>query len=106
MAYFKTTESGFTLMEVLVAVAILGLGYMAIMQNFSVSMRNIERLEGQQSRLFNDTLQMEAYLTPPRARGEEGEEVEGDEYLVGKRFRLLQVTNEGGDLATLIMERL
>ena len=46
-------------MEVLVAVAILGLAYVAVLQNFSVSLGNITRLSEYRDNLLNTTLVLE-----------------------------------------------
>lgn len=91
-------------MEILVAVAILALAYMAVMQNFSVSMRNIERLDRERFRLFADTLDLEQQLIPKLP--EDDTEAEGEEYLTGNKYKLMLVTNEKGDLATLVLEKL
>ena len=53
---------GFTLLEVVVAVVILGLAYVAILQNFSFSSRNIARLQDSRTATFENSLEFEELL--------------------------------------------
>lgn len=98
-------EQGFTLMEVLVAVTILGLAYMVVLQNFSMSLKNIGRLETAGFRRFNQLLEAEKQFLAPVER-EEQEEIEGLEYIKGRRYKLVEVEDESGDIVTLLLQRL
>jgi prepilin-type N-terminal cleavage/methylation domain-containing protein len=50
---------GFTLLEVLVAVMILGLSYVAVLQSFSLSMQKIQHLETKRIEIFDNLLGFE-----------------------------------------------
>ena len=97
--------AGFTLLEILVAVAILGLAYLAVLQNFSLSLRNIERVEDSGRRSYAAMLAREGDLliipgqleaTPPP----------GEIYAEGRDYQLvLAESAEAPGLLTLLLER-
>lgn len=104
----KTTDKktvsvkGFTLLEVVVAVVILGLAYVAILQNFSFSVRNIARLESARTTLFENSLEFERQLH------EQGDDVKisGEVFLKGDRYVLIIVSTEDGSLQSIELEKL
>ena len=63
-----TQERGFTLIEVLAAVMILGMAYVAILQSFSVSMKNIRRIDAARATTLEKMLAFEHLLRPPVER--------------------------------------
>ncbi|MFZ5765955.1 MAG: type II secretion system protein [Thermodesulfobacteriota bacterium] len=96
-------EQGFTLLEVLAAVLILGLAYVATLESFSVAMRNIGKAETKRSLLLAE---MAAFCQDVRFVGTEAfpaaeEEEEGVLYLEGRKLRLLVVRSESGELISL-----
>jgi type II secretion system protein I len=98
--------AGFTLLEILVAVAILGLAYLVVMQNFSHSLRNIERVERSGLRSFAVELSTDQDLmTIP---GQSTIEPPGGEiYARGRQFQLvLADVDKSPDSAVLLLERL
>lgn len=101
-----TGEKGFTLMEILVAVIILGLAYVAILQNFSTSMRNIVRVEKSRVEVLDDYLALEAEMLP--ATLETGRDTATPEekpaYMEGNKFRLVLVASENKRLISLKLE--
>jgi prepilin-type N-terminal cleavage/methylation domain-containing protein len=94
------SSKGFTLMEVLVAVAILGLAYVAVLQNFSVSLGNITRLSGHRDRLLHTTLVLEKEML----LSESGNE--NPIFLEGSRYRLVIVTSADEKFTTLKLAKL
>ncbi|MFZ5760635.1 MAG: type II secretion system protein [Thermodesulfobacteriota bacterium] len=96
------TEQGFTLLEVLAAVLILGLAYVATLESFSVAMRNIGKAETKRSLLLAE---MVAFCQEVRFAGTEvfpaEEEEDGVLYLEGRKLRLLVVRSESGELMSL-----
>lgn len=99
-------NQGFTLLEVLIAVVILGLSYVAVLQSFSFSMRNIARIEDE---LVVDFLKAGRFLVRARyeGRGHGDEKRSSDQdYIVGQKYRLVQITSDDGKLITLRLERL
>lgn len=101
----KTRNSGFTLIEVLAAVVILGLSYVAILQNFSVSIKNISRIDKARTEALNTSLAFEELLWP----SEEDEEAANEDYpvfLEGRIFQLVIVTSEDGGMSTLKLEKI
>ncbi len=97
---------GFTVIEVLVAVTILGLAYVAILQNFSVSMKNLVRLESSRNQLMEDQMAFMQKLHPQEEEGETQEIEEGPSFLEGHYFRLVLIKSETGNFETLILEKL
>ena len=95
-------QAGFTIIEVVVAVVILALAYTSILQNFSLSLRNIDRADTVQSELFNQQLLFESKLQE-MAFSEE-EEAPGEIFLEGNRYRVVLVTDESGNFVTLLTE--
>lgn len=95
--------TGFTLMEVLVAVTILGMAYLVILQSFSLSMRNIDRIDRSGSSKFGAMLEMEKHLLADNM-GENGEEVEGELYVEDSSMRVMEFTDGAGLLFSLKME--
>jgi len=96
-------ESGFTILEVLVAVVILGLAYVTVLQCFSLSLKNIGKIEGQRERMFEDV----SYLMyAAHFSGEEDdEEIDGEEYITGQRYKLVLIPSKSGELETLRLEK-
>ncbi|MCK5230650.1 MAG: type II secretion system protein [Desulfobulbaceae bacterium] len=99
---FLKKQKGFTLIEVFAAVIILGLAYVAILQSFSVSLTNIDRLDRSASLLLNDVLEFERLLHP----GEDEEEGEGEVFIEGDKYKLILIANEKKDLMSLKLEKL
>lgn len=98
------TDKGFTLIEVLVAVVILGLAYVTVLQNFSVSMKNITRLDRAKTEIFENVLEFEN-LTQP----DSDEDVDFDafpSFIEGRIYRLVVIADENGELVTLRITRL
>lgn len=94
---------GFTLLEVLLAVTILGMAYLAIMQNFSVSLQGIDRLDRRGGQLFSAQLEMEQHFL---ARNID-EEATGEVFAEGSKYLLILVTDgDSGRLATLSLKKL
>ncbi len=93
---------GFTVIEVLVAVLILGLAYVAVLQNFSLSLRNIGRVDEARTQAFTEMLAFEEILA-----SEDPDAIpDGELFLEGNHYRLLWIDSEDGRFSTLIMERL
>jgi prepilin-type N-terminal cleavage/methylation domain-containing protein len=100
-----SANKGFTLIEVLAAVIILGMSYVAILQNFSISMRNINRIEIARTGSFLDMLSFEQLLRPPA----EEENFIPEEYplfMEGRVFQLVIVTDENENMTTLKLEKI
>lgn len=100
-------KSGFTVLEVLAAVLILGLAYVAVLQNFSLSMRNLDKVVRERTTIFQErvSLTREAKYTGQPAILEE-EEGEGTLFMEGHGLRLLLIASESGELVTLKLEKL
>jgi len=96
-------DEGFTLMEVMVAVTILALAMLAVMQNFSVSMDGIHRLEKVFFDDYGDMLGLERFLVP----GLEDRAEDARVYVRGKRYQVVVISRgEGRKTVTMRLERL
>lgn len=102
----KRGSSGFTLLEVLVAVVILAMAYLVIMQNFSLSFRNLEKLELIWRRDFAALLAREPdFRTIPIKA--EVEPLVGEILVTGAKYQLVLVTSaDVPGQATMLLERL
>ena len=90
-------QQGFTLLEVLVAVIILGLAYVAFLQSFSQSGANISRLEKGVVADMHDAIAVEQQLR--------GGDIAGEELVAGQKFVLKKFAVEDGLLETVKLEK-
>ena len=101
-----SNQRGFTIIEVVVAVIILALAYATILQNFSLSLQNIGRVDRKRTAIFEQQLQFEEQLQQAEAAVvEEGEQPEGEVFLEGARYQVVVLRNETGELVSLLTER-
>lgn len=105
--FLGRTTRGFTLLEVLVAVMILGLSYVAVLQSFSMSMKKIVHLEAKRDDVFASLLDFEekGRFTGEFTDDEMDNEETGSLFLEGSKYNLVILTDEGDDLMTLALER-
>ena len=98
-------QRGFSLLEILVAVTIMGLAYVAILQNFSMSARSIGRMEEGRTALLANSLAFERMLLS-MDQEEAGAASDGGEILAeGGRCELTQVIDENDDFMTLKLKK-
>ena len=101
----RLPPAGFTLLEILVAVAILGLAYLVVLQNFSLSLRNIERVEQGGLRGFAAELAVERELMAIPGQLQ-AEPPAGEIYARGRQYQLVQVEGDKSPGRTvLLLER-
>ena len=91
------SQQGFTLLEVLVAVLILSLAYVAVLQNFSQSSANIFRLEKGRGADLRDALALEQQLR--------GTDLGGEVLVQGQKFVLRKIGSKDGQLETVRLEK-
>ena len=95
-------QAGFTLLEVVVAVVILGLAYVAVLQNFSFSLNNIIRVEESQRQTFGAALAFEEMLRPAdEEAGERKELPAGPVFLEGHQYQLVLVASDDDRFVSL-----
>jgi prepilin-type N-terminal cleavage/methylation domain-containing protein len=90
-------QQGFTLLEVLVAVLILSLAYVAVLQNFSQSSSNIFRLEKGRTRDMREAMALEQQLR--------GTDLGGEVMVLGQKFSLKKISSKDGELETVRLEK-
>ena len=99
----KESSAGFTLLEILVAVAILGMAYLVILQNFSLSLQNISRLERNGMQLLSVQLEMDKHFI---FEGLDEEEPAGEVFVEDGSYKVLLVASEEDErLVTLVMKK-
>ena len=104
----SSRQKGFTLLEILIAVTILGLAYVAILQNFSESMSNIVRLDDRRTEVLEDSITF-AQKTQPYLFGndEEGDgETDAPVFLEGHKYQLIIVTDDKDNFMSLKLKTL
>jgi len=90
-------QQGFTLLEVLVAVLILSLAYVAVLQNFSQSSSNIFRLEKGRAKEMREAMALEQQLR--------GTDLGGEVMVLGQKFSLKKIISKDGELETVRLEK-
>ncbi len=97
-------QRGFTLIEILVAVTIMGLAYVAILQNFSMSARSIAAMEEGRTAILANALEFERTLLDlDQAEQEAGNG--GDALAEGAIYQLSQVIDQNDDFMTLQLKK-
>lgn len=103
----KSGASGFTLLEILVAVAILGLAYLVVLQSFSQSFRNLGRVEQAWQRDFTAILSRELDFMVIPTKQADVEPLVGEIYVKGQVFQLVVVNSlDAPGQTTVLLERL
>ncbi|MBI5557595.1 MAG: type II secretion system protein [Deltaproteobacteria bacterium] len=95
-------NKGFTLLEVLAAVLILGLAYVAVLQNFSISLSNIEKIRKTRQTVFEELM---AFSENIKFMGSTtlpaDDEEEGTPFIKGEKYELTVITSGNGEMETL-----
>lgn len=98
-------QDGFTLLEVLAAVLILGLAYVAVLENFSISLRNIDKVRRTRQEVFAELI---AFSGNAKFTGdvslEPDDKEEGVLFMEGEKYKLMVVTSDNGEMATLKLQ--
>ena len=97
-------EGGFSLLEILVAVVIMGLAYVAILQNFSQSARNIHLMGETRASLLENALLFEKILLS-LDQADAGDAGESETLVEGSRYQLNLVEDENSDFEILRLEK-
>ncbi len=97
----QVSEQGFTLIEVLAAMLLLSLAYVAVMESFSSSLARVSRLDRHYRRLLE--AEETILATPLFFAGMEGDDTTGELYLEGQQYKLLRVKQESGAVETLVL---
>ena len=97
-------QKGFSLLEILVAVTIMGLAYVAILQNFSMSARSIVKMEEGRTALLASAMAFERTLLKME-QAEPGAGNDAEVLAEGGRFLLTEVIDENDDFMTLKLKK-
>lgn len=98
-------QQGFTLLEVMVAVVILGLSYVAILQSFSLSARNIIRVEESRFDNLQDSMFLDRQLNTFTATTSLSADY-GEIFVTGTKYKLVIIESVDGAIKTLQLQRL
>jgi len=91
--------SGFTVLEVLLAVVILGLAGAALLESLSLSGRNLSRLGSTRREIRKEASGFARLLSDPEL------EATGEIVLEGGRYRLRRVESASGRFTSLRLEK-
>ncbi|MDD5758549.1 MAG: type II secretion system protein [Desulfobulbaceae bacterium] len=97
-------QSGFSLLEILVAVTIMGLAYVAILQNFSMSTRSIVKMDAGRTELLASAMAFERMLLS-LDQAEQGASDAAGVLAEGGRYQLIEVIDENDDFMTLKLKK-
>jgi prepilin-type N-terminal cleavage/methylation domain-containing protein len=97
-------EAGFTLIEVVMAVVILGLAYVAVLQSFSFSLASILRMEDSKRQTLAASMEFDELM---RASGKKDAEagITYPAYLEGNTYSLVLVVSNDDEFASLKLVR-
>jgi prepilin-type N-terminal cleavage/methylation domain-containing protein len=97
-------QRGFSLIEILVAVTIMGLAYVAILQNFSMSARSIASMEEGRTTTLASALDFEKTLLSLDQADQKADKA-GEILAEGAVYQLTQVTDENDEFMTLKLKK-
>lgn len=98
-------QRGFTLIEILVAVVIMGLAYVAVLQSFSMSGRNIVKMDDSRTALLDNSLAFEQELLSTDQMNSDLTGSDDEVMVEGSRYKLSLVSDENDDFMTLKLEK-
>lgn len=101
---YSDSESGFTLLEVMIAALLLSLSYVAVLESFSSSMQRLIKLEKRQEAFIRQDLALTETI---KFRGPrlDYEESAGEMVTEGTTYSLFVVRSEEGLLESLELRR-
>ncbi len=98
-------NKGFTLIEILVAVVIMGLAYVAILQSFSLSSRNIAHLDKERTSLLVNSLNFERQLLIPEQLNNGTADSGADVVAEGAFYKLSRAASKNNVFMTLKLDK-
>jgi prepilin-type N-terminal cleavage/methylation domain-containing protein len=101
----KKQEQGFTLVEIVIAVIIMGLAYVVILQSFSLSTRNIAKVEAIRNSLLEYALEFDQQSFAQRLGDEDAVEMNESVFMEGSIYQLVLVSDESENFMTLRLEK-
>lgn len=100
-----TSRQGFSLIEILVAVTIMGLAYVAILQNFSMSSRGIFSMEEGRAKTLATSMAFEQTLLFMDVEGQEKDTAGAEVVASGGSYDLELVRDEDDEFMTLKLKK-
>jgi len=97
----QNKEMGFTLIEVLAAMLLLSLAYVAILESFSSSLAKVSRLDRHYARLLE--AEKTVLAAPLFFPGSEEDTRDSETYLGGTMYKLTVMKSESGLVETLLL---
>ncbi len=94
-------DKGFTLIEVMAAMLILSLAYVACLESFSSSLSQINKLDRHYNRL--QQTEKNILATPLFFPTINSEDIAGETYIEGSKYKLILIKPESSFVETLIL---
>ncbi|MEN8257567.1 MAG: type II secretion system protein [Thermodesulfobacteriota bacterium] len=101
---YNNSAKGFTLLEVMTAVLLLGLSYVAVLESFSSSMHRLNKMEEKLEFFFSQDAVMTENIKY-RGPALDYEENDNEIFLEGTTYTLSIATSETGLLQSLQLQR-
>lgn len=101
---YNKIDKGFTLLEVMIAVLLLSLSYVAVLESFSSSMQRLLKLEDRLEYFYSQDSQLNKIIkySGPAIDLEENE---GEVFLEGATYQLSVIDSESGLLQSLQLQQ-
>lgn len=101
---YNNGNRGFTLLEVMIAVLLLSLSYVAVLESFSSSMKRLIKLDERLESFCRQDSQMTGDIKFSGITLDH-EDIEGEIFLEGSTYVLSVTTSEGGLLQSLQLHK-
>jgi prepilin-type N-terminal cleavage/methylation domain-containing protein len=97
---YNNNHRGFTLLEVMIAVLLLSLSYVAVLESFSSSMKRLSKLDARLESFFRQDNQMTGHIKFSGPSLDQ-EVSDGEIFLEGSTYVLTITASQGGLLHSL-----
>jgi hypothetical protein len=84
----------------------MGMAYVVILQNFSLSTRNLSKVESVRDNLLRSALEFDQHSLAAKLDNEESTEMTESVFMEGSMYQLILVADENENFMTLRLEKI